>query len=112
MHRDEYLEELIRLEGRGDSPTTLCSSCPPGSEAGRPLYRCRDCFSTDLVCQTCCVEAHKNRPLDIIEVRKELILIEWKLKMRVEMERQLLRARGFARSWPARATGASRDLNL
>lgn len=68
VHRDEYLEELIRLEGRGDL-LRRCPTCPPDGESGRPQYRCRDCFATDLVCLACCLSAHRDRPLDIIEVR-------------------------------------------
>ncbi|KAK6985154.1 CxC2 domain-containing protein [Favolaschia claudopus] len=61
-----YLDELILLEGRGDyQDRDFCIICfeAPG------VYRCRDCFTDDLYCQTCMVRAHGDCPLHRIEVR-------------------------------------------
>lgn len=67
-HRDEYLAEMIRLEGRGDAELESCPRCPPGASSV-PCYRCKDCFGMQLLCGTCCVEVHGNNPLHVIEVR-------------------------------------------
>ncbi|KAE9387205.1 hypothetical protein BT96DRAFT_948552 [Gymnopus androsaceus JB14] len=60
---DEYLAEMIRNEGRGDSDIEACYCCSDGV----PLYRCMDCFGEDLVCDKCCRELHMDRPLDNVE---------------------------------------------
>lgn len=74
-YRDEYLAEFITLEGRGYGWTSHCKSCPEGVEPGEALYRCRDCFHTDLVCLDCSLRAHQDRPLDVIEVRLQLVVV-------------------------------------
>ncbi|THU95867.1 hypothetical protein K435DRAFT_819601 [Dendrothele bispora CBS 962.96] len=63
-HRQEYLLEMLRLEGRrgfGDK----CSGC--GTE--NPLYRCadEDCFTSGMKCRNCIVESHSNMPLHWVE---------------------------------------------
>ncbi|KAK7049165.1 CxC2 domain-containing protein [Favolaschia claudopus] len=59
-----YLDELILLEGRADyQQDILCISC--GGREG--LYRCRDCFTDDLFCKTCLVDAHQDLPLHRVE---------------------------------------------
>lgn len=75
LHRDEYLAEFLRLEGRGDYTEDYCTSCPVGSQAATPKYRCRDCFSMRLVCTDCCRDAHKENPLHVIEVRVFLFFL-------------------------------------
>lgn len=68
---DDYLAELIRLEGRGDADESVCPSC---SGMKTPMYRCiSGCFAGDLVCEDCCKKTHSTRPLDIIEVCDILI---------------------------------------
>ncbi|KAJ3964320.1 hypothetical protein EV361DRAFT_70089 [Lentinula raphanica] len=63
-YQNEYLAELLREEGRGDSPLEKCWKC--GEET--PLYRCiSGCFSSGLVCEECCRLEHLDRPLDLIE---------------------------------------------
>ncbi|KAJ3817611.1 hypothetical protein F5880DRAFT_1492633, partial [Lentinula raphanica] len=63
--QSEYLAELIRDKGRGDSPLEQCWKCG-GDEV--PLYRCvSGCFSSGLVCEECCRLEHLDRPLDLIE---------------------------------------------
>lgn len=63
---DEYLAEMVRNEGRGDSDIETCYRC----NQGVPMYRCMECFLEDLICERCCREVHMERPLDIVEVRK------------------------------------------
>lgn len=71
LHRQAYLEEQMRWEGRGDFAATKgCPDCkarrldPPESA----VLRCRDCFLPDLVCPTCCVKRHRSHPFHQIEV--------------------------------------------
>ncbi|KAJ3817807.1 hypothetical protein F5880DRAFT_1617949 [Lentinula raphanica] len=66
-HADSYLAEMIRNEGRGDGDLELCFRCRVKGHDREPLFRCMECFSGDLVCEECCRETHKDRPLDIIE---------------------------------------------
>ncbi|KAJ7820776.1 hypothetical protein B0H14DRAFT_2599756 [Mycena olivaceomarginata] len=65
--QDEYLVELIRLEGRGDVCLTHCPTCPENTTREPPRYRCQDCMVPDLFCHECCVRAHQRQPLDRIE---------------------------------------------
>jgi hypothetical protein len=66
--RDRFLDELIRLESRGEFRNqTTCSNCP--RTAGRDLvYRCQDCFSDALFCKGCLVSLHRDNPLHRVEV--------------------------------------------
>ncbi|KAK7027713.1 CxC2 domain-containing protein [Favolaschia claudopus] len=65
--RARYLDELLRLEGRGDHRhQTKCSNCP--TSASHAVYRCRDCFSDALFCQPCIVAVHRDNPLHCIEM--------------------------------------------
>jgi len=71
VHRQVYLEEMIRWAGRGDfCGTQDCPDCVArgSAEPGRPEYRCRECAIADLVCKTCCVKRHRVHPLHRIEV--------------------------------------------
>ncbi|KAI6004158.1 hypothetical protein EDD15DRAFT_2385219 [Pisolithus albus] len=52
-YREMYLQELLRLEGRGDF-VNICAEC----NANSPLYCCRDCFGDWLLCQECTVLGH------------------------------------------------------
>jgi hypothetical protein len=62
--RDNYLQELLRLDGRaglgGD-----CGLC----HAKGPEYRCEDCFGGLMFCQGCMVDLHACMPLHRVEVR-------------------------------------------
>lgn len=63
---DGCLQELLRLEGRGDHMVdTVCAQC----ETGEPVYRCSDCFSPELYCSECVVSIHARSPLHRIQVR-------------------------------------------
>lgn len=79
--RDEYLDEFIRSEGRGNFTQEHCPSCKqagssntflgifdPEPELGIPTMRCKDCFGSELVCKGCCVRDHLHNPLHMIEV--------------------------------------------
>ncbi|KAJ7026646.1 hypothetical protein C8F04DRAFT_1267867 [Mycena alexandri] len=62
--RDEFLRELLRLEGCGDVSEDVCPSC----NAAQPTIRCCDCFGEELYCVACTVEMHGRNPLHVIEV--------------------------------------------
>lgn len=68
--REEYLEELIRLEGRGDSAhENFCSSCPITTAQNLALYRCEDCIGTAcLECLSCIIHHHKRLPFHRVKV--------------------------------------------
>ncbi|KAJ6514372.1 hypothetical protein C8R47DRAFT_1206735 [Mycena vitilis] len=65
--QDEYLAELIRLEGRGDVCVTHCPTCPATTPPEMPRYRCKDCMIPDLFCKHCCLVDHARHPLHRIE---------------------------------------------
>ncbi|KAI0038809.1 hypothetical protein FA95DRAFT_1505012 [Auriscalpium vulgare] len=58
-HRDEYLDGLLLLEGRGqyesDSPCRTCKERPA-------TIRCRDCAGFELLCVECSVALHARCP--------------------------------------------------
>ncbi|KAJ3709697.1 hypothetical protein C8R42DRAFT_598178 [Lentinula raphanica] len=64
-HADEYLAEMIRIEGRGERDVERCGLCE--REGKEPLFRCMECFSEDLLCEECCREKHVDKPLDAVE---------------------------------------------
>jgi hypothetical protein len=74
--RDEYLDELLRLEGRGEFTSPTCPSCvhdafdvfDDSSTPSPPSIRCQDCFTGELLCEKCCVRLHRQHPLHVIEV--------------------------------------------
>ncbi|KAG1732347.1 hypothetical protein EDB19DRAFT_1831363 [Suillus lakei] len=55
-----FLDELIRLEGRGDHiDDSLCKHC----QENAPTIRCKDCFLPELHCPSCTVERHRHLPM-------------------------------------------------
>ncbi|PPQ74198.1 hypothetical protein CVT24_012717 [Panaeolus cyanescens] len=69
--RQQYLDELMRLDGRGDYiKSTQCPDCvarkSPAPKAA--TIRCiSGCFVPDLVCADCCVRRHRNLPFHKVE---------------------------------------------
>jgi hypothetical protein len=63
LHRDEYLDELMCLEGRGRYERS-CAGC----NTPFPNFRCKDCTHGALWCQVCLVKRHAQSPLHVIEV--------------------------------------------
>lgn len=61
--RDDYLDALMELEGRGRFQGE-CASC---GEA-QPAYHCKDCTHGALWCKGCIVLKHRLNPLHIVEV--------------------------------------------
>jgi len=64
--RQEYLLELLRLEGRGDAHQWAgrCMSC----DGNNGTLRCEECMGGILECQACCLARHECLPLHIIAV--------------------------------------------
>jgi hypothetical protein len=60
---DLFLEEFLRLEGRGDYSQDICVC---GKEAA--TYRCQDCHGCELFCRLCMIRTHERHPLHRIEV--------------------------------------------
>jgi hypothetical protein len=62
-----FLDEMIRLEGRGDFGTqVVCPQCT--SKSDFPEFRCEDCFSLQLICCNCTIHNHHNAPLHRMKV--------------------------------------------
>ncbi|KAH7909550.1 hypothetical protein BJ138DRAFT_1197507 [Hygrophoropsis aurantiaca] len=60
--RSAFLDELIRLDGRGDYIDVM-ECC----ELGLAIFRCEDCFGLRPRCQSCIVLLHAQTPLHRIE---------------------------------------------
>ncbi|KAK7434138.1 hypothetical protein VKT23_020364 [Stygiomarasmius scandens] len=62
--REEYLDELLYMEGRGES-STVCWVC----EVEEARFRCvdEDCLQGGMMCDSCIVDAHQRLPLHWIE---------------------------------------------
>jgi hypothetical protein len=70
-HRQEYLEELLRLDGLivTDGSTSLCKSCGTDLNAnGCKTLQCKDCFGGLMYCADCTVKNHRASPFHRIEV--------------------------------------------
>ncbi|KAI0684985.1 hypothetical protein C8T65DRAFT_712842 [Cerioporus squamosus] len=59
-----YLNELLRLEGRGAYTAKICSC---GREGALAIYRCEDCSDVRLYCQGCIVASHQAHPVHRIK---------------------------------------------
>lgn len=60
--RHSILVEILRHEAFPSQQ--LCSNCQGPSS----LYRCRDCFGTNIWCRECCVSAHRRAPFHRIQM--------------------------------------------
>ncbi|THU95085.1 hypothetical protein K435DRAFT_667146, partial [Dendrothele bispora CBS 962.96] len=67
-NREDYLNVMMILKGRGDHVPETCPTCPPDKEPTTPVFRCMDCFQGPLSCQDCCIEQHVAHPLHRIQV--------------------------------------------
>jgi len=63
-YRENYLDALLRLEGRGQFHDQGCSSCGDSD----PRYRCVDCHGRRLVCAECLLCSHADQPLHVVQV--------------------------------------------
>ena len=66
--RASYLDEHLRLDGRGWNVTFCCADC----QSHDGYFRCMECFGLSMLCKDCLLRAHKVAPLHRIEVRLQL----------------------------------------
>ncbi|TFK80129.1 hypothetical protein K466DRAFT_504425 [Polyporus arcularius HHB13444] len=59
-----FLNELLRLEGRGAYTADMCSC---GQTNAVAIYRCEDCADVRLYCKTCTLASHQSHPLHRIK---------------------------------------------
>lgn len=69
---DLFLEEFLRLEGRGDYSQDICIC---GEEAA--TYRCQDCHGCELFCHLCMIRIHDRHPLHRMEVCVYILYISY-----------------------------------
>ncbi|KAF7969882.1 hypothetical protein HWV62_25675 [Athelia sp. TMB] len=63
--REDFLLELLRRDGRGDSGHRCSCNKADG------VVRCTDCYGSVMVCQSCIVETHHVNPFHRIEIWRE-----------------------------------------
>ncbi|KZP09993.1 hypothetical protein FIBSPDRAFT_913941 [Athelia psychrophila] len=63
--RDDFLREMLRLDGRGDQMHIL--QCPNCEGTAEPIVRCKDCYGGSIVCVKCAVTTHQHLPTHCIE---------------------------------------------
>ncbi|KAJ7282331.1 hypothetical protein C8J57DRAFT_1448037 [Mycena rebaudengoi] len=63
--RDIFLDEIMRLEGRG--AYSAQTACAGGCGSRRHICRCVDCVGDELYCEHCIVHKHQAMPLHRIE---------------------------------------------
>ncbi|KAJ6452203.1 hypothetical protein C8R45DRAFT_1057032 [Mycena sanguinolenta] len=61
--RDNYLDGLLQLKGRGAWWSNGCAVC----KHPNPAWRCEDCFGNRLLCGACVVEKHRDEPLHFLQ---------------------------------------------
>ncbi|KAJ7780811.1 hypothetical protein DFH07DRAFT_865230 [Mycena maculata] len=66
LHMDEYLDEVLRLEGRGSA--SISSTCG-GCGTADPTFRCsrQMCYGPGLFCEKCIMEKHSVLPTHWVE---------------------------------------------
>ncbi|KAJ7170448.1 hypothetical protein C8R43DRAFT_876075, partial [Mycena crocata] len=65
-HRDEYVDKMLRLEGRGSAAIySTCGSCGQSN----PAYRCEHqmCYGPGMFCHSCIVSRHEVLPTHWIQ---------------------------------------------
>ncbi|KAK7030015.1 hypothetical protein R3P38DRAFT_3314632 [Favolaschia claudopus] len=67
-YRAEFLDELLRTEGRGDHIYTTCHCGHPGCAGEPAMFRCKDCDGCELLSKPCIVREHHRHPLHRVEV--------------------------------------------
>ncbi|KAF9472585.1 hypothetical protein BDN70DRAFT_909114 [Pholiota conissans] len=64
--RESFLSEFLRMEGLPDGDI-CCTNCDRQILQSSQAFRCRDCDSLDILCQTCIVDIHRRNGLHNIE---------------------------------------------
>ncbi|OJA21364.1 hypothetical protein AZE42_13608, partial [Rhizopogon vesiculosus] len=57
-----FLDETLHLEGHGSPGSPCCCG------AATPLFRCHDCFGTQMFCHECMLNSHTYNPLHRIDM--------------------------------------------
>jgi len=68
--RQLFLDESIRLEGRGVIPVGRCELCRKDGH-----YRCLDCTAVQLLCEGCLTRVHAFHPFHTIQVSLSLLYV-------------------------------------
>ena len=61
----EFLYEMIRLEGRGEAAGSDCATCGIADAC----YGCEDCWGNWLECEDCVLTNHRCLPFHRLKVR-------------------------------------------
>jgi NifB/MoaA-like Fe-S oxidoreductase len=70
-HIDCYVDEILRLEGRGDANNqSLCAgtNCEASIEKPGTGFRCKDCQDLRMFCVDCIISSHRSQPFHHIRV--------------------------------------------
>lgn len=68
--RDEFGEELMMEEGRGEFTATECPGCSPAADgSSAAAFRCAHCDTKRLLCRRCVLSEHKHQVLHLVQVR-------------------------------------------
>ncbi|KAJ6487385.1 hypothetical protein C8R47DRAFT_1177491 [Mycena vitilis] len=67
INREDYLDELVRLDGRGDYMHQTGCAGGNGCESPKWKFRCRDCLHGAFYCKKCIAKVHQQTPLHHIE---------------------------------------------
>jgi hypothetical protein len=70
-HRDDYLQEMLRHDGRGGLQETMCADC----NNNRGDFSCYDCAYSMGYCKGCLVNRHRIMPLHRIRVWKLFFIL-------------------------------------
>ncbi|KAG6809300.1 hypothetical protein H0H92_000769 [Tricholoma furcatifolium] len=76
--RDQFLEELLTLEGRGHQVLQHCPDCQ--TEIIGQAFECLDCYGRLLLCKDCLVKSHQGTPFHRIREWNSVFFIKASLK--------------------------------
>ncbi|KAJ7082100.1 hypothetical protein B0H15DRAFT_785941 [Mycena belliarum] len=105
-YRDETLDEMLRLEGRGNAAFhAKCAFC----KRPDPLFRCarQTCLGPGMYCEVCIVDIHRQLPTHMVEMWSGEFFIPMPLnELAVEARVQLGHVPG---TYCPKATSAHKD---
>jgi len=70
LHRETYLQEMLRHDGREGLKVTYCADCRERGD-----FSCYDCAYSMDYCQKCLVSRHRLMPLHRIRVCKLILSV-------------------------------------
>ncbi|KAK7029968.1 CxC2 domain-containing protein [Favolaschia claudopus] len=71
-YRNDFLDEFLRVEGRGDHVYATCICGHPECDRGTAEFRCKDCHGCELLSKVCMLRDHRRRPLHRVEIWDQL----------------------------------------